>query len=123
MENAAGDDASIQSDARSNVHHSLVSELVSLIEHVQTGIRLLEAALAREVALGNQDVAANVVVLDDVTPRYARANAALNACNAGLGVALHLLVDARPSSHDTGGFAGSDRLPIRLNRSHLKSSG
>jgi len=33
------------------------------------------------------------VVLDDVTPRYARATAALNACNIGLGAALHSLLD------------------------------
>ena len=52
-------------------------------------MKLLEAAIARESAPGNQEAAGNVFVLDDVTPRYVKANAALNACNAGLGVALH----------------------------------
>ena len=53
---------------RNESHHSIVSELVSLIEHVQAGMQLLEAAIARETALDNQDAAGNVFVLDDVTP-------------------------------------------------------
>jgi hypothetical protein len=60
-------------------------------------------------------VAANVVVLDDVTPRYLKAGEALKACDAGLGVALHF--PARiPGMHDTAGNHhrpphGSDRTP------------
>jgi hypothetical protein len=52
-------------------------------------------------------------VLDDVTPRYVRANAALNACNAGLGVALHLLQDIRSSKQETPGAEGQ---PVCLRR-------
>jgi hypothetical protein len=32
---------------RNHGHHSIVSELVSLIEHVQTGMKQLEAAITR----------------------------------------------------------------------------
>ena len=80
---------------RNHGHHSIFSELVSLIEHGQTGIKQLEAAITRESAPGNQDAAGNVFVLDDVTPRYAKVNAALDVCNAGLGIALHQQLDAR----------------------------
>ena len=38
-----------------------------------------------------QDAAANVFVLDDVTPRYAAASTALKACDTGLGMALDRL--------------------------------
>ena len=87
---------------RNDGHHSIVSELVSLIEHVQAGMKQLEAAIIRESTPGNQDAAGSVFVLDDVTPRYVKASAALNACNAGLGIALRHLLDARAPGHQAG---------------------
>jgi hypothetical protein len=81
---------------------------VSLIEHVQASMKLIESAIAGESPLGNQEFVANVVVLDDVTPRYVKASAALNTCNAGLAIALHFLLDTKTSKHGTGEFAGSD---------------
>jgi hypothetical protein len=108
-----GGGGSVQSDFRGDDHPSIVSELVSLIAHVEASMTLLEAAIARELAPGDQDAAANVVVLDDVTPRYVKAKAALNSCNAGLGVALHVLLDARTAKHDAGEFGASDRSRIR----------
>ena len=114
MQTAADSGVSSPSGDRNDNHHSIVSELVSLIEHVQASMKLLEAAIAREAGPGNQDAAGNVFVLDDVTPRYVKANAALDACNAGLGVALHYLLDARAARHETGDFTASDRRPVRL---------
>jgi hypothetical protein len=73
---------------------------VTLIEHVQASMKLLESAIASESAPDGQE-AANVVILDDVTPRYAQASAALNSCNASLGVALHVLQDTRTAKHGT----------------------
>jgi hypothetical protein len=101
MQNAAAGDASIQSADRMDGHHSIVSDLLSLIEHVQASIALIEGTLAREAALGNADIPANVVVLDDVTPRYMKTSAALSTCRAGLGVALHVLLDVRTGRHGT----------------------
>jgi hypothetical protein len=72
MQNAAGGGAIVQSEGRNEGYHSIVSELVSLIEHVQAGMKLLESAIASETAPGGQEVAANVVILDDArraTPR------------------------------------------------------
>jgi len=107
MQNAAGG-ASVQPDRRNDNFNSIVSDLVSLVAHVQTSMKLLESAIAGELPLGNQEIAKNVIVLDDVTPRYVKAGAALNACNAGLGVALHFLLDSK-----TGAFAASARPGAR----------
>jgi hypothetical protein len=52
-------------------------------------------AITTEAFSGNADLAANAVVPDDVTPCYVTASAALNTCNAGLGLALHGLLDNR----------------------------
>lgn len=94
MQAAADSGASNPSGDRIHSHHSIVSELASLVAHVEAGMRLLDAAIASETASGDQDTVSNVFILDDITPSYLQANAALNACNAGLGVALHGLLDA-----------------------------
>ena len=72
---------------------SVVSDLISLIGHVQASIKLIEAAIVREAGPGDLDDVADVVVLDDVTPCYAKANAALIACNVSLSTALQSLLD------------------------------
>ena len=51
---------------------------------------LLEKGLASGDPAGSTDI----FVLDDVTPRYATASAALNACRAGLGHALRCLSES-----------------------------
>jgi multidrug resistance efflux pump len=114
MKKAAGSDTSVQSDDRNDGYRSIVSDLVSLIEQVQASMKQIELAIGRESPLGDQETAANVVVLDDVTPRYLKANAALDACNAGLGVALHFLLDTKTSKHGPHQSAESDRRPVRL---------
>jgi hypothetical protein len=111
MQNAAGSDAAVQFDGRNDGFRSIVSDLESLIERVQASMKLLELAIAREAPSGNQEVATDIVVLDDVTPRYLKANTALNSCNAGLGIALHFLLDTKTSKHATNESAGSDRRP------------
>jgi hypothetical protein len=116
MRTAAGIVVSSPSGDRNDGHQSIVAELASLIEQVQAGIKLLEAAIATESAPGNQESAGNIFVLDDVTPRYIKANAALNACNADLDAALHYLLDATSSRHGTGEVVTSDHRPARLNR-------
>lgn len=110
MPDAAGSDAAVQSAARNDNYHAVVSDLMCLMEHVQASMKLVELAIASEAPPGDHEVVTNIVVLDDVTPRYAKANTTLNACNAGLGIALHILLDARTSEHRTDGSAGSGRL-------------
>jgi hypothetical protein len=110
MQNAASD-ASTPSGGRNDHYSSIASDLASLIAHVRVSMKLIEAAIAREALLGNQETSAGVVVLDDVTPRYVNANAALNTCEAGLGIALHFLMDDRPTRHEAN--QSGDCRPVR----------
>jgi hypothetical protein len=114
MQNADGDAVSARSEHRNDSLGSIVSELVSLIEHVRASMKLIEQAIAMETPPGNQEVAANVVLLDDVTPRYQNARAALNTCNRSLEVTLHLLRNADTSDRETEPFAKHDFGTVRL---------
>jgi hypothetical protein len=80
-----------QPDRPNDNYSAVVSDLVSLIEHMQASMKMLEGAIARELPLSGQETGGNVVILDDITPCYVKANAALHACKAGLGAALHFL--------------------------------
>jgi hypothetical protein len=112
MQNAAGGGTSAPPCERHDGDHAIVSDLVSLIERVEASVKLIEAAIARETCFGGQEAAGNVVVLDDVTPRYVMANAALTSCQASLGAALCFLRDAGPARHGTGDEE-SGRRPLR----------
>src|ERR1700753_1394316 len=107
MHNATG--AGVQPDSQNGNYSSVVSDLVSLIEHMQASMKMLEGAIARELPLASQEVADNVIVLDDITPCYLKANAALRACKAGLGVALDSLSGGQSSSSRIIEFGGSGR--------------
>ena len=98
MQNPEGGGIANQPDERNNAYRSVVSDLVSLTEHVQASLRLIEQTIARETLLGHQET--DVVVLDDVTPPFVKATAALNACDANLAIALHSLLDANTPEHD-----------------------
>jgi hypothetical protein len=93
MQNPKNGGIAIESCDRHDAYRSVVSDVKSLIEHVQASLRLIEQTIACETAPGSQETA-NVVVLDDVTPCYVRATAALNACDAHLAVALRSLLDS-----------------------------
>ena len=105
MQNAAGGDIAIEPEDRNDAYRSVVSDLVSLIEHVQASLRLIEAAIARETSPGSPETSADVIVLDDVTPPFVKATAALTACDANLAAALHSLLDAKASEHGTSELA------------------
>jgi len=77
---------------------AIVSDLISLVEHVQASIHLIEGAIVWETSLGDGD-AGNVIVLDDVTPQYLKAGHALHVCSANLETALRSLVETRMSAH------------------------
>ena len=113
MQNVTGDGTSTPFDGQNDGHRLIISDLVSLIERVRDSMRLSETTIAEDPPLGDQEVAANVVVLDDVTPRYARAYAELTASTAGLGAALQLLLDTRASKFGTGGWDESVHRAIR----------
>jgi hypothetical protein len=76
----------------------IAADLRSLIARIEISVRLIDAAMAREDVARQDDGASvgstDIFVLDDVTPRYAAASAALNACRAGLGHVLLCLSDS-----------------------------
>jgi len=111
MQNAQGSlqggGIAIEPDDRNDAYRSVVSDVISLIEHVQASLRLIEQEIARETAPGSQETSANIIVLDDVTPPYVRATAALNACGANLAIALQCLLDSKTTEHGTPASAWS----------------
>ena len=97
----------IEPEDRNDAYRSVVSDVVSLIEHVQASLRLIEQEIARETASGGQETSTNVIVLDDVTPPYVRAPAALKACDANLAIALHSLLDSNTPEHGASDYVWS----------------
>ena|ERR1700748_2287388 len=77
---------------------SIVSELAALLDHVQVSMKAIEIAIAREASSGSPEYVDDVFLLDDVTPRYARAGSALEACNTSLEAALQFLREAETSA-------------------------
>jgi hypothetical protein len=81
----------------------IAAELRSLIARIEISMRLIDAAMSSE-DMASEDMeledgsaiagSSELVVLDDVTPRYARASAALNTCRAELGHALQQLSES-----------------------------
>jgi hypothetical protein len=104
MQNVTGSPVPARSDDGDEVYRAVVADLTSLVEHIQASLTMIDAALAREAAATIKELAANIVVLDDVTPRYLKAGAALKACDAELAVALHFLREpmaSEPGMHDS----------------------
>ena len=93
MKQAAAGGATVRFGDRQYILNSIVSDPASLISQVESSAELVETAVARESAFNNLE-AANIVVPDDVTPRYLRAQAALLTCDNSPGAALRLLRDA-----------------------------
>jgi hypothetical protein len=104
MQNPATAGIAIDPEDRNDAYHSVVSDVISLIAHVQASLRLIEQEIARETAAGGQDASTNVIVLDDVTPPYVRATVALKACDANLAIALQSLLDPMTPEHGAGDY-------------------
>ena len=103
MKNVLGGGGSVQSDDRRDTLNSIASDLLSLISYVQTSVKLVETAIAGELAPGIQEPT-NIIVLDDITPRYLTAHALLNTCDEGLGAALRCPGDAGSDACTGTGF-------------------
>jgi hypothetical protein len=103
-----------QPDSRNDTYFSVVLDLVSLAAQIQASINKLETAIARELPAGDSEAYENVVVLDDVTPCYVKANTALHACKAGLEAALHCMLDAEMPEYGADRFAERQHNPADL---------
>ena len=101
MQNAAGDGVAQAPHDQNAAYRAVVSDLVSLVEHVQNSLRLIEQTIARETSPettpGSPESSTNIIVLDDVSPRYMKAAATLQACDVNLGIALRSLLDSSDS--------------------------
>ncbi len=97
MQNAAGDGVAQPPLGQDDAYRAVVSDLASLVERVQNSLRPIEWTIARETSPetspGSPVSSTNVIVLDDVSPRYMKAAAALQACDINLGIALRSLLD------------------------------
>jgi len=97
MQNAAGDGVAQAPHDQNAAYRAVVSDLVSLVEHVQKSLRLIERTITGETSPGSPESSINLIVLDDVSPRYMKAAAALQACDVSLGIALRSLLDSGDS--------------------------
>jgi hypothetical protein len=94
MQQTASKRATAPRQAARDPGDPLVEELQSLFDRVHAATCAIDAAIAREPASSGVEAEADVVVLDDVTPRYLRASSALQACDVHLGGALQFLRNA-----------------------------
>ena len=93
----AGDGVAHAPHGQNDAYRAVVSDLFSLVEHIQKSLRLIEQATAGKTPLSSPESSTNVIVLDDVSPRYMKAAAALQACDVNLGIALRSLLDPADS--------------------------
>lgn len=88
--------------AETDSRQLIAAELRSLIARIEISVRLIDAAMTSRDMEPDDDSAilsaisgsTEIVVLDDVTPRYATASAALNTCRAELDHALQKLSES-----------------------------
>jgi hypothetical protein len=97
--------ATLETDSR----QLITADLRSLIARIESSMRLIDAAMAQND--GDQAGSTDIFVLDDVTPGYATASAALNACRAGLG---HVLQSLSESGDPVEMMMGTAELPHRI---------
>jgi hypothetical protein len=95
MQKVAGIAVSARSEDRCDSHGSIVSNLASLIQRIQQANALIESAIIRNAAAAEPESATTLVILDDVTPGYVNARAALKSCEAGLELALQSWMPSR----------------------------
>jgi hypothetical protein len=106
MKKVTGDSILFECGGQQDTAGFIFQDLVSLIQRLQATIGFNEPAMAAAGPDGDE-ADADYFILDDVTPRYALANAALYTCHARLSEALdHLLKAgmsaAPPNAHPLG---------------------
>ncbi|KRQ99547.1 hypothetical protein CQ12_35205 [Bradyrhizobium jicamae] len=92
MQNATGDGIAQAPHDPDAACRGVVSDLVGLIEHIQRSLRLIEHTIARDTSPGSPESSIDLIVLDDISPRFTKAAAAVQACDVNLGIALRSLL-------------------------------
>jgi hypothetical protein len=70
MHNVTNQDGLVSIESPIDELGSIVSEMISLIEHVRGGIAAIETEIMREQRCSNRDDVVNVIIMNDVTPRH-----------------------------------------------------
>jgi hypothetical protein len=96
MQNAAGVGVVRAPYGPNDAYHAVVSDLVSLVEHVHNSLRLIEQMIAREVSPGAPESSTNVIMLDDVFSNYTKTAAAVQARDVNLGIAVPAMMIHTP---------------------------
>jgi hypothetical protein len=113
MQKAKGVSTQSGSAGRDETHRTVVSDLASVIDQVRRSLKLIES----EIASGTTPdlaVTDDIIVLDDVTPGYARAYGVLCECDAGLSIALHLLRESMTPGERMCEIYEASRPPAHL---------
>jgi hypothetical protein len=97
MKKLTNDGISFECGGQRDTAGFIFPDLVSLIQRLQAGIRFSELAMAA-AGLDRDEADPDFLVLDDVTPRHALANAAWHVCRARLSEALDALLDGGMSA-------------------------
>jgi hypothetical protein len=100
-----------EGNTASRICDSLISDLLVLTQRTRANLKASASVVA---AACGADANEHLIVLDDVTPRYVIAEAALNACHAKLEQALQLIREAG-APRETGSPA---RAPAALANQH-----
>lgn len=103
MQTARDDVIPMMSTGRNDAGRAILSELVSAILQIRRSLEAIEAEIVRATE-PEDETADDIVVLDDVTPGYARSCALLRECDAGLSTAVHLLLETMAPGNRTGGL-------------------
>jgi hypothetical protein len=100
MQKAAENNVATEPGDGNDAYQAIVSDLTCLIGQVKASLLRIERAIACETSPASAAAAdTEIIVLDDITPRYVKAGAVLKACDEGLGAALEFLLEARAIEH------------------------
>ena len=99
MQVATSDGVAQATHDQNDAYRATVSDLVRLIEHIQTNLRLIERAISQETSPDASESSTNVIPLEDLSPIYMKATTTLQTCDADLGMTKRGLLDTRDRDH------------------------
>jgi hypothetical protein len=62
MQNAAGNGVALAAHDQNATHRAVISDLMSLVEHVQMSLQLIEQTTATEMTRGSPESSTNIIV-------------------------------------------------------------
>ena len=104
MQTARDNVTQMMSTDWNETNRTILSELISIILQVRRSLEAIESEIAHE-AESADDTGTDIVVLDDVTPTYARSCALLRECDARLSTAVRLMLESMTPGERTCDFA------------------